>query len=696
MVNKATPGATAGQGQADMTQRLGSYVQGQWQAAGEDAVELRHAANGEVVALASSSGLDFQALADYARRTGGAALRRYTFHQRAMMLKRLAMYLDERKEDYYRLSFATGATRRDAWGDIDGGITTLFVFASKGRRELPNNTVYIDGAPERISRHGSFVGQHICVPRHGVALHINAYNFPVWGMLEKLAPTILAGMPAIVKPATSTAFLTERVFRDIIASGLLPEGAVQLICGSTGNLLEHLMSQDVIAFTGSAATAHKLQQHPRVIDQAVRFTAETDSLNCSVLGPDATPGSPEFDLYVKEVVREMTAKAGQKCTAIRRAIVPEALLADVIGALQEKLARVRVGDPAAEDTTMGALASLAQREEVRACTGRLAAAGRIVHGDIDGAGLAGVDAGRGAFLPPILIECTDAGAGSPVHSVEAFGPVSTVIPYRDIDHAIGITALGEGSLAGSIFTHDNEVARALVHGMAPWHGRLCLVNRDCAKESTGHGVPLPHLVHGGPGRAGGGEEMGGVRGVMHYMQRTALQGAPTQLTRATDYWLPNAATSETRGHPFRLHFEDLQIGDSVRPPGRTITLEDIEHFAAFTGDTFYAHMDEAAASANPFFEGRVAHGYFIVSAAAGMFVHPDPGPVLANYGLDNLRFMAPAYPGDTLRVRLTCKQKNAREDADYGEVRWDTEVTNQNDEVVASYDVLTLVAKRPA
>jgi len=513
-------------------------------------------------------------------------------------------------------------------------------------------------------------------------------------MLEKLAPCLLAGMPAIVKPATSTSFLTERVFRDIVASGLLPEGAVQLVCGSTGDLFDHLMSQDCVAFTGSAATAHKLQQHPRVVEQAVRFTAETDSLNCSILGPDAAPGTPEFDLYVKEVVREMTSKAGQKCTAIRRALVPRAALAEVVQALQARLQKVKVGDPAAEDTTMGALASLDQREEVRESAARLARIGRIVHGDLEAGGLEGADTERGAFLAPILIECDNAGAGSPVHSVEAFGPVSTVIPYEDIDHAIELAALGEGSLAGSIFSYDDEAARALVHGLAAWHGRLCLINRDCAKESTGHGVPLPHLVHGGPGRAGGGEEMGGVRGVLHFMQRTAIQGSPTQLTRATDYWMPGAATRTERGHPFRLHFEDLEIGDTVRPDPRTITLEDVERFAELTGDTFYAHMDEAAAKANPFFEGRVAHGYFIVSAAAGMFVQPDPGPVLANYGLDNLRFMQPAYPGDTLSVRLTCKQKNAREDADYGEVRWDTEVTNQDGEVVAAYDVLTLVARR--
>ncbi len=675
---------------------LESYACGRWHAGATGAVELRNAVNGEPVALASSAGLDFAAMLEHGRRTGGPALRALTFHQRALILKELAKYLTERKAEFYALSTATGATRGDSWGDIDGGFATLFVYSSKGRRELPNDTVYVEGAAERVSRNGTFIGQHACVPLEGVAVHINAYNFPCWGMLEKLAPCLLAGVPAIVKPATSTAFLTELVFRRIIESGLLPAGALQLVCGGLGNLFEHLGCQDVVAFTGSAATALKLRAHPRVLGQSVRFTAETDSLNCSVLGPDAGPGTPEFDLFVAEVAKEMTAKAGQKCTAIRRAVVPRPQLAAVVEALRARLAQVRIGNPALKEVTMGALASLSQREEVRARVRELGAVGDIVYGDPVRVDLIDADAARGAFLSPILIHCREPGEASPVHSVEAFGPVSSVIAYDTLDDAIAIARRGQGSLAGSIFTADDAAARTLALGMAPWHGRLCIVNRDCAAESTGHGVPLPHLVHGGPGRAGGGEEMGGVRGVLHYMQRTALQGSPTTLTRVTSRWLPGARTSETPIHPFRKYFEELAIGDTTRTATHTVTLEDIERFADLTGDHFYAHMDDAAAKANPFFEGRVAHGYYVVSRAAGLFVDPAPGPVLANYGLEDLRFTKPVYPGDTLSVRFTCKQKTAREGEAWGEVRWDTEVKNQNGEICAAYDVLTLVARRPA
>lgn len=678
---------------AKMTRKLQSYAQGRWHEAPGGGVELRNAVDGEVVALASSEGLDFAGMLDYGRRVGGPALRRMTFHRRALMLKALARHLTEHKKEFYALSTATGATRADSWGDIDGGIATLFVYSSKGRRELPNDTMYVEGAVERVSKGGSFVGQHVCVPLEGVAVHINAFNFPCWGMLEKLAPCLLAGVPAIVKPATSTAYLTELVFRRMVDSGILPEGAVQLVCGGTGDLFDHLTCQDVVAFTGSASTARKLRTHPRVVAQAVRFTAETDSLNCSVLGADAGPGTPEFDLYVQEVVKEMTAKAGQKCTAIRRAIVPQAYLAAVIEALTERLKQVRIGNPALPEVQMGALASLGQREEVRARVGELAAAGEIVYGDPQRVEVLDADARAGAFFSPILIHCRDRGPASPVHSVEAFGPVSAVIPYEDLDEAVALARLGAGSLAASVFTYDPQVARTLLAGLALWHGRIVLVDRDCADESTGHGVPLPHLVHGGPGRAGGGEELGGVRGVLHYMQRTALQGSPSALSAVCNRWLPGARVNQTTVHPFRKRFDELAIGDTTMTRERQVTLEDIEHFAELTGDTFYAHMDEEAARANPFFDGRVAHGYFIVSAAAGLFVDPAPGPVLANYGLENLRFTKPVYPGDTIRVRFTCKQKTPREGEDYGEVRWDTEVTNQHGEIVAAYDVLTLVAR---
>jgi len=679
-----------------MVRRLQSFAQGRWHEAAGSGTELRNAVNGEVLALASSTGLDFAGMLAYGRRVGGPALRAMTFHQRALMLKALARHLSEGKAQLYELSTATGATRADSFGDIDGGIATLFVYASKGRRELPNETFYVEGPAERVSKRGTFIGQHLCVPLEGVAVHINAFNFPCWGMLEKLAPCLLAGVPAIVKPATSTAYLTELVFRRMIESGILPEGAIQLVCGGTGDLFGHLGCQDLVAFTGSAATADKLASHPRVRSESVRFTAETDSLNCSVLGPDAGPGTAEFDLYVAEVVKEMTAKAGQKCTAIRRAIVPQQHLAAVIEALQARLARVRVGNPALDEVHMGALASHAQRAEVRERLTEIAAAGELVYGDPDRVELLDADAGRGAFMSPILIHCRDVSPASPVHAVEAFGPVSSVIAYESLDQAVELARRGRGSLAASVFTADDAAARELVLALAPWHGRIVVINRDCARESTGHGVPLPHLVHGGPGRAGGGEEMGGIRGVLHYMQRTAIQGSPTTLSAVCNRYLPGARTNEVPVHPFRKHFDELAIGDTTFTATHTVTLEDIERFAELTGDTFYAHMDEAAAKANPFFEGRVAHGYYIVSRAAGLFVDPAPGPVLANYGLENLRFLKPVYPGDTISVRFTCKQKTAREDEPYGEVRWDTEVRNQDDEVVAVYDVLTMVARRAA
>jgi oxepin-CoA hydrolase/3-oxo-5,6-dehydrosuberyl-CoA semialdehyde dehydrogenase len=544
-----------------------------------------------------------------------------------------------------------------------------------------------------LSKNGTFVGQHISVPLEGVAVHINAFNFPCWGMLEKLSTSLLAGVPSIVKPASQTAYLTELMFRRMIESAVLPEGAIQLVCGSLGNLFEHLTGQDAVTFTGSASTGRMLKQHPQIIGNAVRFTMEADSLNASFLGPDAVPGTDEFDLFVKEVAREMTVKAGQKCTAIRRAFAPATIVDAVIEALQKRLSRVVSGDPNDASVTMGALASLDQRDEVRTRVRELGTAARIVHGSLDGAPVVGASFDRGAFLGPLLLYCDDPAQHSVVHDVEAFGPVSTVMPYRSTDDAIALAKRGQGSLVASVFTHDREFARQMVLGSASHHGRMLIADRDCAKESTGHGSPLPALIHGGPGRAGGGEEMGGIRGVLHYMQTTALQGSPTTLSYVGQRWIPGAERRSDGVHPFRKSLSELEIGDAVLTGARTITLEDIEHFAHFTGDTFYAHMDEAAATANPLFGGRVAHGYFIVSVAAGLFVDPDPGPVLANYGVDNLRFLTPVKPGDALRVALTCKQKTPRETEDYGEVRWDCTVTNQDGQVVAQYDVLTLVAK---
>jgi oxepin-CoA hydrolase / 3-oxo-5,6-dehydrosuberyl-CoA semialdehyde dehydrogenase len=672
--------------------KLENYAQDRWVAGRGDGTPLTSAVDGRTVAALTSDGLDFAAMLDYARTVGGSNLRRYTFHERALMLKALALYLTEHKKELYALSTDTGATKMDSWIDIDGGISTLFVFSSKGRREMPNAHVYLDGQPEVLSKQGTFVGQHVYTPRLGAAVHINAFNFPCWGMLEKLAPTLLAGVPAIVKPASTTAYLTERMVRRIVDSGILPEGSVQLICGGVGDLFDHLTNQDTVAFTGSKSTAVKLTQHPRVVAESVRFTAETDSINASILGPDAVPGTPEFDLFIGEVRREMVSKAGQKCTAIRRIIAPAAVSADLVRALSTELGKVRIGNPASKDVDMGALASLGQRDEVRTRVGDLAAEAEVMFGNRDDFDLLDADARKGAFFMPTLLLCEKPITAKAVHAVEAFGPVSTVLPYENLDEAIELSRLGAGSLCESIVTNDDDVARKLVLGTAAHHGRILVINRHCAAESTGHGSPLPHLVHGGPGRAGGGEELGGVRGVLHYMQRTALQGSPETLTRTAGRWIRGAEEKDPGVHPFRKTFEQLEIGDTFHSEPRVVTLEDIDHFAEFTGDRFYAHMDEAAAKSNPFFEGRVAHGYLIVSFAAGLFVDPDFGPVLANYGLDDLRFAQPVNYGDALKVRLTCKQKTLREGAGYGEVRWDTEVTNQAGELVAAYDVLTMVA----
>ena len=672
--------------------KLGSYALGQWRTASNEGAVLRSAVNGEPLAEISSDGLDFAEMVAYARNVGGPALREMTFHDRAFMLKALAQALNEKKEAFYELSTSTGATRKDSWIDIDGGISTLFVYSSKGRRELPNDHVLVDGPAEAISRNGTFTGQHIYLPLRGVAVHINAYNFPCWGMLEKLAPTLLAGVPAIVKPASSTAYLTELMVRHIIDTGLLPDGALQLVCGSVGDMFDHLNCQDVIAFTGSKSTASMLSQHPNVVEQSVRFTAETDSLNCSILGPDAVDGTPEFDLYINEVVNEIATKAGQKCTAIRRIIVPESSSADVVRALSARLSALRVGNPANKDIDVGALASAAQREEVRERIVELQQESQLVHGDPNTFDVIDADAERGAFFAPVLLRCDDPLSARTPHSVEAFGPVATVLPYSSVDDAAELARRGEGSLAGSIFSADDDVIRHLVLESASYHGRMVLINRHSAGESTGHGSPLPHLVHGGPGRAGGGEELGGIRAVKHYMQRTALQGSPQTLTHVSNQWLRGSTENTLDVHPFRKTFEELEIGDTLNTAEREMTREDIESFAELTGDTFYAHMDPKEAARNPFFEGQVAHGYFIVSAAAGLFVDPPLGPVLANYGLDNIRFAQPVNPGDKLKVRLTCKQKTFREGMGYGEVRWDTEVTNQDGEIVAAYDVLTMVA----
>ncbi|MDM8164742.1 phenylacetic acid degradation bifunctional protein PaaZ [Roseovarius sp.] len=668
-----------------------SYAAGEWIAPDDSAREIESAITGQVIARAGTKGIDTQAMLDHARTRGGPALRKLTFHDRARMLKALAQHLTEHKQALYDISYDTGATKRDHAFDIDGGIGTMFVFASKGRREMPDGHVLSDGDLEQLSRSGSFLGQHICTPLLGTAVHINAFNFPVWGMLEKLAPTLLAGMPAIVKPATATCYVTEACVRLMLEADILPEGALQFVSGGIGDMLDRLDCQDVVGFTGSAATATKLRGNPNLVQNSTRFMAEQDSLNASILGPDAEPGTPEFDLFIKEAVSEITTKAGQKCTATRRILAPEDHVDAVIEALSAKLSKSVTGDPRLDDTRMGALVSADQKRDVLEKLDILGAEAKRVFGDPDDFTINGDDAQTGAFLPPMLYHCTDPDRARRIHDTEAFGPVSTIMGYRDIGHAVDLANRGGGSLVTSLITHDPATAREVTLGTAAYHGRLYINDRTSMKESTGHGSPMPHMVHGGPGRAGGGEELGGIRGVKHYMQRTAIQGSPDMLTAITGTWILGSEETERPAHPFTRKFAELDIGDTLHTPARTVTLEDIETFAHFTGDTFYAHMDDEAAKRNPFFPGRVAHGYLLISFAAGLFVEPNEGPVLANTGLDNLRFMKPVEAGDAIKVRLIVKARTPRT-PDYGEVRWQVTLTNQDDEKVAEYELLTMNA----
>ncbi len=677
-----------------MVATLQSLALDRWIEASSGFVDIPSAVDGRVVARTSSAGLDFAAMVRHAREVGGPALRELTFHRRADVLRKLAAWLGERKEPLYQLAGDTGANKRDSAIDIEGGLGTLSAYVSRGRRDLPDAKFVVEGEIEGLSKGGSFVGQHILSPLHGVAVHINAFNFPCWGLLEKFAPAFLAGVPVIAKPATATAYVTEALVRLMHESGLLPAGSLQLICGSTGNLLDHLGGQDVISFTGSLETSEKLHAHPNIAKHAIRFVAERDSLNAAILGPDITPDQPEFALFVREVIREMTSKTGQKCTAIRRVFVPRAQEAAVITALKASLGDIRLGDPRADDKAMGPLVSRAQRDAVRGQIASLRAEAEIVFGDPDNCSGEGIDTEKGAFISPVLLRAKDSMNARRVHDTEAFGPVATVIAYNNLDQAIELVGRGEGSLVASLFTYDRAVAEAVILGIAPYHGRILIVDRDCAKESTGHGSPLPALVHGGPGRAGGGEELGGLRGVFHYMQRTAIQASPARLSALTGTWAKGAPSPIAAEHPFKRDYDHLNVGDTIETASRPITIADIEHFAEFTGDNFYAHMDEAAAKANPFFPGRVAHGYLILAFAAGLFVDPAPGPLLANYGLDNLRFLKPVSPDDSIRVRLTVKQKSPARKPGYGEVRWDVEVFNQNNEPVARYDLLTMSARK--
>jgi len=677
--------------------KLQHYVEGNWCTGSGQGKELYNAINGKVVATADSTGLNFKNILAYAR-NHGQQLRSMTFHQRGEILKSLALFLMDNKEKYYKLSTATGATKVDSWIDIEGGIGNLFVYSSKGRRELPNTPFYVDGKAESLSKKGGFIGHHICVPMEGTAIHINAFNFPIWGMLEKIAVNILAGVPAIVKPATATAYLTELMVKDIIASQILPEGSLQLICGSVGDLLDHVQSSDIVTFTGSATTGQMLKSHPQILQNNVRFNMEADSLNCSILGPDSTPGTEEFDIYIKEVAKEMTIKAGQKCTAIRRMIVPESLVEDVSKALGERLSKIKIGNPESEGVRMGPLASMDQVSEINSRIAQLRKSCDLLWGGSDDFEIIDGNKSTGAFVQPTLLLAKNDQDNSDAHSIEAFGPVSTIIPYSDISQAIDHAKKGEGSLVASIVSFDKKFTKEVVLGCAAYHGRLLVLNRSSAKESTGHGSPMPTLVHGGPGRAGGGEEMGGIRGVFHYMQRTAIQGHPTDITNLTEVYQQGSEYIESDIHPFKKYFEDLTIGESHSTHGRTITETDIVNFANVSWDHFYAHTDTTSFE-NTIFEERVAHGYFIISAAAGLFVDPKKGPVMANYGLDELRFTKPVYAGTTIKVKLTVKEKISQvvkdDEIPRGVVKWQVEVSDQENEDVALATILTLVQKRP-
>jgi len=669
---------------------ISSYVGDSWVSPDNTAKPVLSATTSEPIARIGNATLDTDLLLSHAKSQGGYALRELTFHERATRLKALATMLNEHKAALTELSFHAGSTRADSKIDIDGGIGTVFVFASKGKRELPDATVLCDGDVEQLSRKGTFLGQHIYTSKPGVSVQINAYNFPVWGMLEKLAPSLLAGVPAVIKPATASSYIAHACLKLMVNSEIFPPGSMQFIAGRTGDLLDKLNCQDMVNFTGSAYTAHHLQTNPSLLKQGVYFNAEQDSLNATVLGEDVESGTSNFTVFVDEVVREMTAKAGQKCTAIRRILVPKALVSDVINAVSEKLGTIKVGDPSLDSTDMGSLISLDQRSDVQSKMETLSSECNVVFGD-QPLNVIGASIESGAFVSPTLFHCPEPASAKHVHSIEAFGPVATVMPYGNIDEACALLNRGEGSLVASVVTNDKAIAADIVAASAAFHGRLYFNNADAAEEATGHGSPLPHMTHGGPGRAGGGEELGGIRAVKHHMQRTSIQASPDLLSGITGNFVPGAAKVQTDVHPFRKTFHELEIGETIVAGPRIISLEDIEKFAHFTGDTFYAHMDEEAAKANPFFPGRVAHGYLLLSFAAGLFVDPDPGPVLANTGLDGLSFQKPVVAGDSLSVSLTVKRKTRRNN-EYGEVRWHVQLLNQDGDQVASYELHTMNA----
>ena len=677
---------------------LENYILGKWIQGDGDGQALYNAVTGNAIAKATTKGLDFASILDYARKKGNPALRKMSFHERGLMLKALALHLREHLEIFYRISYQTGATKADSWVDIEGGIGNLFSYASL-RRKFPDTPYCLDGENHSLGKANTFMGHHLLIPKEGVAVHINAFNFPVWGMLEKIAVNILAGVPAVVKPATVTSYLTEAVVKEIAASGILPAGALQLICGSAGDLLDHVGSQDVVTFTGSATTGLMLKSGKRILSESVPFTMEADSLNCIVLGSDVTPAMPEWDIFIKEVRKEMTTKCGQKCTAIRRIFVPQNKLEEVRAALSKALAQTTIGNPLNEKVRMGSLAGEAQRKEVKEQVQKLLASSQIIYGSLDSVEVIDADSIKGAFMSPILLLNDQPFSSKEVHEVEAFGPVSTLMPYQSTEEAIALAKMGKGSLVSSIVTADKQIAKEYVLGAGTYHGRILILNEQCAKESTGHGSPLPLLVHGGPGRAGGGEEMGGIRGVKHYMQRVAIQGSPDMITAVSEVYQPGAKGTVDIVHPFKKYFEELQISDQFITEKRLITSEDIDRFADLSGDHFYAHLKETD-FAGTMFDRQVAHGYFIVSAAAGLFVSSyEKNPVLLNYGIDELRFTKPVYPGSEIHIRFTCKEKTGQEkkeetDIPKGIVKWLVEIIDETEEIVGVATILTMVEKR--
>jgi oxepin-CoA hydrolase / 3-oxo-5,6-dehydrosuberyl-CoA semialdehyde dehydrogenase len=679
--------------------KLGNYITGKWITGDGEGQTLYNAVTGETIASASTKGLDFKSMLEYGRNVGNPILRKMTFYERGNMLKSLALHLRNHLDKFYQVSYQTGATKADSWIDIEGGIGNLFANASL-RRKFPDTFFCIDGESHNLSKGNTFMGTHVLVPKEGVAIHINAFNFPVWGMLEKIAVNLLAGVPAVVKPATVTSYLTEAVVKEIIASGILPDGALQLICGNAGDLLDHVTSQDVVTLTGSASTGLKLKSHPKILNESVPFNMEADSLNCIVLGNDVSPGKPEWDIFIKEVRKEMTVKAGQKCTAIRRIFVPENKMEDIWKAIAASLSQTTIGNPLSEKVRMGSLAGQTQRSEVKEQIKKLLASSQIIYGSLDSVEVIDADANKGAFISPVLLMNEKPFAGKESHEVEAFGPVSTIMPYKNMDEAIELSKKGRGSLCSSIVTADIKIAKQYVLGAATHHGRILVLNAECAKESTGHGSPLPLLVHGGPGRAGGGEEMGGIRGVKHYMQRVAIQGSPTTITAITDVYQQNAKGNMDTIHPFKKHFEELNISDQIVTEKRMITSEDIDRFADLSGDHFYAHI-KTTDFGGTMFEQQVAHGYFIMSAAAGLFVDSyEKNAVLLNYGIDELRFIKPVYPGAEIYIRFTCKEKISQDSKDEndipkGIVKWLVEILDETEEpLVGIATILTMVKRK--